>query len=410
MSLDAKIEALTTEIATLAKNYADVKANGDADSGRDAYKADIERLDKELRDAETERDLAKLQAKAATFRPESKAAAILLGAADHSAKATSYGIYSETNFLSALVDRKNGDPDAAMFVKSVLGTSAATGQAIVPNNFVSDLVEQVARGNIYRQLMNVIPVTAGAGIDIPYEITAIQKALLQGAFGSNKDIRDFSFGEATATFYTIAQIADIGNQLLRQSNGAAERVARNRLAASIAKAEADFIINGTGSSQPQGILDALMDYGDVAAFKYALNTESRAAALGNGLSKLEALDRQADGIVMHPTDFWEMTVETLGSSGSGGWAMDPTGGSTTPRVSVWGVPVFRDTNLTVGTALVGLWGACDIYVDGAVTIRVSDEAGTRFDQNITGFRAEEQFAFNAEPWVRTGHFIKVTGL
>ena len=29
---------------------------------------------------------------------------------------------------------------------------------------------------------------------------------------------------------------------------------------------------------------------------------------------------------------------------------------------------------------------------------------------ITGFRAEEEFGFNAEPYVRTGKFVKILGL
>ena len=41
---------------------------------------------------------------------------------------------------------------------------------------------------------------------------------------------------------------------------------------------------------------------------------------------------------------------------------------------------------------------------------MSSEAGSRFDQNITGFRAEEEFGFNAEPYVRTGKFVKILGL
>jgi hypothetical protein len=37
---------------------------------------------------------------------------------------------------------------------------------------------------------------------------------------------------------------------------------------------------------------------------------------------------------------------------------------------------------------------------------VSSEAGSRFDQNVTGFRAEEEFGFDAEPY-RTGKFVKI---
>ena len=37
------------------------------------------------------------------------------------------------------------------------------------------------------------------------------------------------------------------------------------------------------------------------------------------------------------------------------------------------------------------------------------QAYTRFDQNITGYRAEEDFGFTAEPAVRTGKVVKILG-
>jgi hypothetical protein len=106
-----------------------------------------------------------------------------------------------------------------------------------------------------------------------------------------------------------------------------------------------------------------------------------------------------------------MAVETLGSSGSGGWAFDAaTGPTSAPILSIWGIPLYRDVNLPTGTALAGAWSDCDIYIGSEFRIDVSSEAGTRFDQNITGFRGEEEFGFNAEPYVRTGKFVKILGL
>lgn len=434
-TLDQRIEEMTTGIQSLASELRDkqnigldrIKAIEDEITKRDS---ELEELLTAKRTEDTESRIKALESRLTEFRPSAKAAAIMAGVSGAQASGSKYDMNGA--WLKALVDRRY-DPAAAEFVKAngdlmdgillkhdreaitaaakgVLGTSDATGQAIVPNNFVAALELLGAQSNIYRGLMNVVTGVRGAGVDIPYEVTAIGDALLQGAYGSNKDIRDFSFNQATATLYTIAQIADIGNQLLRQSEGAAEQVARRRLGLSIGQREASFIINGTGSSQPLGILQAFLGFGDIAKYKYALSSETRASALGNGLSKLESNFETATAIVMNPTDFWEMTTETLGSSGSGGWAMDPTGGATTPRVSVWGVPVYRDTTLTVGTALVGNFGACDIFLGDGYRIDVSSEAGNRFDQNVTGFRAEEEFAFNAEPYVRTNKFVKVTGL
>jgi hypothetical protein len=51
-----------------------------------------------------------------------------------------------------------------------------------------------------------------------------------------------------------------------------------------------------------------------------------------------------------------------------------------------------------------------MFLGDEYRIDVSDSAGSRWDQNITGFRAEEEFGFNAEPYVRTGRVQRVNGL
>ena len=239
--LDRKVEALTaslTELASELKDKAEIPADRieyiEAEIATKSKQLD-ELLD-EKRQGEIDKKLKELDDRLSAFNrrdAETKAAAILAGVQSktRSNAVKAVGEYNENHFLKALVQRRLGDQDAIEFVKGVLGTSDATGQAIVPNNFVSSLVEALSLSNPYRDAFEVVDGVQGAAVDIPYSLTAITAALLQGAYGSNKDIRDFSFAQATATLYTIAQIADIGNQLLRQSNGAAERSARRRLAA-----------------------------------------------------------------------------------------------------------------------------------------------------------------------------------
>jgi len=355
-----------------------------------------------------------IRSKAYGGATSAKAAAILAGAA-YGAKV--YQSDGPELFLKALVDARRGDAEAGAFVKGVLGTSVATGLAVVPNNFVSALVGQIAATNVYRRLMGTVDGVSGAGVDIPYETTGITAALLQGAYGSNKDIRDYGFARATATLYPIAQIADIGNQLLRQSNGAAERSARNRLARSIAKTEAQWITNGSGSSQPLGFFAAMGAFGNPAAFKTALSSEPRLAAIGRGIAALESRGSARENLVicMSTTDYWETATEGLGTAYAGGWAVDPAGGAAAnpPISSSWGVPLKSDPNwpaAKVGTALIIDTSEVEIFTGQEYRIDVSSEAGNRFDQNITGFRAEEEFAFNAEPYVYTGRVQEVTGL
>jgi HK97 family phage major capsid protein len=423
---DQKVETLKASITELATELRDKSDLGmdritaiQAEIGTKS--AEIDELVAEEKAEQTDAKLRDLETKFASFTRASaqgKAAAILSNVnANPSPALKSVGRYNEVNFLSALIGRKEGDQDAQEFVKGVLGTSLATGTAIIPNNFVAGLVEQIAANNIYRELFNVVNGVTGAGVDIPYEITAITAALLQGAYGSNKDVRDFSFARATATLYTIAQIADIGNQLLRQSNGAAEAAARRRLGKSIGVLEATYITNGSGSSQPLGFFAAIAANGNVAAFKTTLSSEPRLAAIGRGIGAMETRGIPRDNlvVVMSPTDYWEMSTEGLGTSYAGGWAVDPAGGAAAnpPITSAWGVPLRSDPNwpsAKVGTALIIERSDVEIYTGQEYRIDVSSEAGTRFDQNITGFRAEEEFGFNAEPYVKTGRVQEVIGL
>jgi HK97 family phage major capsid protein len=427
LDLNQKVEALTASITSLAE---ELKDKQDIPQDRieaieteiTVKSAQLDALIEEKRQTQVDAKLAELDERLKSFNQAQarvKASAILAGVQDtvRSNHVKSVGIYNENNFLSALVNRRTGDTDAQEFVKAVLGTSSATGGALVPGNFVSSLVEQVALVNPYRDLFNVVEVNSGTGVNIPYEVTAITAALLQGAYGSNKDVRDFGFASATATLYQIAQIADVGNQLLRQTNGSAEASARRRLASSIGLAEAQYINNGSGSSQPLGFFPALMAYGDVAAFKTTLSSEPRAAAIGRGISALEQRGIPADNlcVVMGPADYWEMATEGLGTSYAGGWAIDPAAGASAspPPDRIWGVPVRRDATWPAayaGSALIIERREVEIFVGEEMRIDVSSEAGSRFDQNVTGFRAEEEFGFNAEPYVRTGKVQRVLGL
>jgi HK97 family phage major capsid protein len=422
---DPRVEALRKEIMDLAQ---EVVSTADMPLDRvEAIEAEIgvktaalDKIESEAKTKEVEAKLAELDDRFKAFaRAETrdKASRILAGAGTPPTGIKAVGRYNEDNFLAALIARRTGDTDAQEFVKAVLGTSDATGQAIVPNNFVDGLVEALSLNNIYRELFTVERVTNGTAVDIPYSITAISAALLQGAYGSNKDIRDFSFSQATATLYQIAQIADVGNQLLRQSNGAAERSARTRLGASIGQLEATYVTNGSGSSQPLGFFQAMLAFGDVAAFKTTLSSEPRLTTIARGIAAMETRGvlRRNLVFVCNPTDYWEIASEGLGTSYAGGWAVDPAGGAAAnpPITSAWGVPLFSDAlwpSAQAGTGLLIDKSEVTLYVGQDYRIDVSSEAGSRFDQNVTGFRAEEEFAFNAEPYVRTGRVQKIIGI
>lgn len=145
---------------------------------------------------------------------------------------------------------------------------------------------------------------------------------------------------------------------------------------------------------------------------YALSSESRVAALAGGIAKLDARGVQPTAVVMNPrrTSGRSTGKRSARPAPAAGPSIRPMALRPPDPMSGSGAsPVLRCADLASGTALVADWTAFDIYLGSDFRIDVSSEADNRFDQNVTGFRAEEDFGFTAEPAVRTGKVVKITG-
>mgnify|MGYP003580393169 CR=1 FL=1 len=51
--------------------------------------------------------------------------------------------------------------------------------------------------------------------------------------------------------------------------------------------------------------------------------------------------------------------------------------------------------------------SASLFIGDDYRVDVSTEANDRWDKNLTGFRAEEEIAFNADPYVASGLFQRV---
>ena len=302
--------------------------------------------------------------------------------------------------------------------KATLGTTTATGLAVVPNNVVEKLLTIATAENIYRRLMTWIPGVATAGVDIPIE-AAIPLRAVVAPFGSTKENVDITFLRYTATLYTISRIHDVGNQLLRFSAGAAEADVIDRLGRAFALGEAYYILQGAGSTEPTGLLTAIGTTGtyctaDVSGF--ATPAASVFGTLSQAIGVLENRARRPDAVVVNPSDFWTYLVleggtsrpyatsimAGLGSNGQIDQQQNP--------LMLFGLPIFRDPNMPAGSALVGEFRSTRVYTGLGYRIDSSSEAGTRWDTNETGFRGEEELGFTGSPYTNVGMFQRITGV
>lgn len=319
---------------------------------------------------------------------------------------------------------------ASVFVpgyeKSTLGSTDATGGWIVPNAVVDEFITPATVENIYRSLMTVVPGVTGFAVDIPFRSAARARAAIAG-FGATKDNRDLAYNGYTATMYTLAAIYDIGNQFLRQSRGAAENDVMNELAAAIAQGEAWYVREGTGSSQPFGYTSALTN--GPAAFRTSFSPSATTlagsiataiAAAAGALAGRGAGGRGGQGLgaVLSATSYWTMLSQ---GTDSAGFFFNPAGGPEAINapagtlITPFGIPVYPDADADLeGTAavidnlVVAQWKKFKIYFGSTYRVDSSDEAGTRWDTNLTGFRGEEEMGFDARPTVYAGYAQMIT--
>lgn len=296
--------------------------------------------------------------------------------------------------------------------KATIGDTTANGTYIIPNNFVGPIIETATALNPYRRLLTVVDNVVGLGVDIPYEGPAPVRAVV-AAFGATKENLNFTVGRYTATMYTIARIFDIGNQFLRRSAGAAERLVTSKLARAFALGEAYYVLSGSGTGEPKGIITSIetLPVSYVTTFTPSGTTlaGSIAKAIATGAGVLAQRSRTVDGVVLSAADWWTMASQGTDAAGfffapdTGPQGINPVGG----RMSIWGLPCYADPNMTSNKLLLGEWASAQLYTGQGYRVDTSDEAGTRWDQNLTGFRGEEEIGFNADPYVASGIFQEV---
>ena len=406
----------------------------DSDSARwakaDAERVDLaaqlqamkEKLETEERDAATAKAVADMNAFLSQQRTASKAH--LIGSPEEPrdrdaelffvnvAKASnSRNPWAQAEGKAALERMGIGysQPDPA--AKATLGTTDAAGGYLVPNNQVADIERTKANVNIYRRLMTVITGVTGDAVDVPFTNAASRATVV--ARGETKPNQNLVIGNYTATLYTLAKIYDVANQLLRHSAGAAEQEVRQALAESLAEGEAYYILQGSGTSEPKGILTSIGTSGTyVSSFTASTTTlaGSIATAIATAAGAVAGRNWSPDGAVLHSTAFWTAAAQGTDEAGffyspaGGPGAINPMNGTLT----YFGLQVQGDSNMPADDLLVGQFRGAKFYAGEAFRVDVSQEAGDRWDKNLTGFRGEEEFAFNADPYVLAGRFQRIT--
>ncbi len=323
----------------------------------------------------------------------------------------------ERSMVTAFVD---GDG------KATLGTTGATGGYVLPNNLVDTLVKPATQKAVYQTMVTIRNGVNVRGVDQPFRTGAPARAQFQD-WGATKENVNEAYGSYTATLGTIARVYDVSKQYLRFSAGSAEQDIMDELGKAIILGENYYIIAGAGTGSvgtgdpTTGVYTALNARGGFhSAFSSASNSTvagAFASACATLMQNVAGNNREVSAIVVDHTTYF--TAVRQGNDNAGFWvnpAGGPTGFNVTPsgQLRYFNCPVYYDTNLGTNAATkiaIGAeWDVFKLFRGMEFRVDSSDQAGTRWDQNLVGYRGEEEIGFNAATGVEVGAGYLLTSI
>ena len=343
------------------------------------------------------------------------------------AKLAEFAQFTGPSPMAAAIMTLAGPGDS--WSQATLGTTGATGGYVLPNNLVDTVVKPAVQQAVYQHLVTTINGVAVRGVDLPYRLGAPPRATFQD-WGQAKENLNESYGSYTATLATLARIYDVGKQYLRFSAGSAEQDVMDELTKACVLGENYYMAAGAGTGSvgtgdpTVGVYTALNGASAFTGYttdfsgQTPANTTlvgSLAHALTMASGTLAGRSRQSTAWVVDATTFWTAIAQ---GTDYAGFFVDPSGGPTgfsatsSGGLKFWNVPVYFDANLgtnaTTKIVIGGEWNQLKLFRGMEFRIESSDVAGTRWDNNLVGFRGEEEIGFNAYTAVNIGAMQLIT--
>jgi HK97 family phage major capsid protein len=295
----------------------------------------------------------------------------------------------------------------------------AAGGFALPAQYLEEIVPLLIDQFSIRSLISTYPANSIL-LEVPRMASHAVRAVVT-AEGDTKPKRQFGTDMLAIRLYTIPQIVDVTNQLLNFSRETAEQIVREQMAEAIRLAEFYYTLQGTGTNEPFGLIPALTAANAADATQFYVisqaagtqptgqavpNTETLPDVIARAINVTQLRYYEPDALLVHPNIWWKLITT---KDNYGRYLVDANMSGQVN--SVWGIRVVHTTQLPQGTAVVGSWKKLRMYIGQDVTVDVTQEAGNRWDSNLTGFRIEEMFgldarqelnAFTAVSFVATG--------
>lgn len=244
-----------------------------------------------------------------------------------------------------------------------------------------------------KRKLHIRQLLSGGGMDLSnyayVKETAGEGSIAPVAEGVLKPQIDLNLVEASVPAQYIAGWLRISRKMLDDVRGMTTFL-QSRLPELLLRAEDNQLLNGDGTgSNLSGITDTGNFTAPVAPYTATIDVEQLVLAV----SQLESYDREANGILLSPLDYYRILINK--ASGSGEYDL-PTALATISNGQLYiaGIPVFRSTAMAADKFIVGDWvmGA-NLLTREAPRVEIFYEDGINVRENMVTVRVEERIAF-----------------
>lgn len=318
---------------------------------------------------------------------------------------------ARNEFLTALTDEMCRDAAADLerhgrirlsVAAAILSGPPAGPGAAPPAERRDGIIVPAQRGVRVRDLMSVIP-TSAASIEYLQETGFTNNAGMVSE-GGTKPESVLTFALKTANARTIAHWTMASRQVLSDVTRLRDFI-DGRLRYGVQLKEDQQILLGDGTGQS---LHGLIPQATAFSAPAGMPLTTMSDRIGAAIAQLRAIDREPDGVVMHPTD-WQRLLQAKGTDGHYLIANGPF--STTAPV-LFQKPVALTTGMTQDDFLVGQFAiGAQLFEREETGVEISTEDRDNFIKNMVTVLAEERVmlaVYQPEAFV-FGDFGNVTG-
>ncbi len=287
--------------------------------------------------------------------------------------------WGEHRSASLFLDKLTGKA-----VGTMTEANSLTGEVIPPTRRES-VVELAQRATHVR---NLLPQGTMTGNTYRFvQETAGEGGAGMTAEGVEKNQVDYDMGAQDAPVRKITAFTSISEEMLDDIPALRGFLSR-RLSKDLRKKEDNQLLYGPGSGQNlTGLTINAASFSAVAADSNAQIID----LLIQVYAQLESNEYEANGVLLSPRDYY--TIQTT-KDADGSYVKNDLVTTNGGQLFIAGIPVFRNTALSVGEYVVGDWlNASQIFDRVGVNIRFYEQDKDNVRKNLVTVVAEERLAF-----------------